>query len=189
MWFFRKRVVHWTRDTCELFRGKQLMDFFVLLSVVSLGGDLCNGKPWWGYWLSEPACPLHFLSWSFSHDLYCSKRTGQNFGTLAAAPIPVFLNLSWDKANSGLKRLSWLELPSHFKLSLLTRAENQRLISPVAVCCSAGTTCISRSARLGCFYWGPRPSVFSLAFHPPLQKASFWVPSLTRYLLKWDMLF
>lgn len=88
-------MVHWTRDACELFRGKQLTDFFVPLSAVSLSGDLCNGKPWWVYWLSESFCLLHFLSWSFSHDLYCSKRTAQNFWTFAAASIPVVLNLSW----------------------------------------------------------------------------------------------
>lgn len=87
-------MVHLTRDACELFRGKQLTDFFVPLRVVSLGGHLCNGKPWLGYWLSESFCLLHFLSWSFSHDLYCSKKTDQNFRTFAAASVPAFLNLN-----------------------------------------------------------------------------------------------
>lgn len=35
------------------------------------------------------------FSWSFSHDLYSSKRTAQNFRTFAAASIPVVLNLTW----------------------------------------------------------------------------------------------
>lgn len=38
---------------------------------------------------------LLFLSWSFSHYLYCCNRTGQNFRAFVVASIPAFLNLNW----------------------------------------------------------------------------------------------
>lgn len=57
-------------------------------------------------------CLLHFLSWSFSLDLYCSKRTAQNFRTFAAASIPVVLHLSrQDKFWSQKAELALVTLP------------------------------------------------------------------------------
>lgn len=97
----QERAVHWTRDACELFRGKQLTDFFVPLSVVSLGGDLCNGKSWWGYWLSESV--FFTSSAGPSHKIYIVlKGQARISGHLQQLPYLSFWTWA-DRANSGVK--------------------------------------------------------------------------------------
>jgi len=114
---------------------------------------------------------LHFLGWSLSHDLHCSERTGQQFRTSAAASLLVFLNSSWDRANSGLRRLSLALVAFLLQAVLAARGwESEALLAHGNVLLGRHAVRIRICLLCLLVLGSSAPQFCSLVFHPPLQK-------------------